>query len=59
MIERMAFPTFDRNQESWWDFRRLFQELLIISKESPVMMMAQLFSKLPEEAMVIIIQEPA
>ena len=55
----MEFPFFYGNQESRWNFIRLFQELRMISKEAPVIKMAELFSRLREEAMVIIIQEPA
>ena len=47
--ERKAFPTFDWSQENWWDFRRAFKELLKISMLGPVLELAQLLSKMPEE----------
>ena len=60
-IKRVAFPTFNGTQESWWDLKRLFKDLLKISKVAPVIETDQLFCKLPDEvkAIIIRVQEPA
>ena len=60
-IERTAFPASNGNQENWMDFRRVFKKLLMISKLRPVLKLAQLRSKLLEDAKKSItgIEEPA
>ena len=49
-IKRTSFPTFDGNHKKWMDFRRVFKELVKISKQVPILKLAQLRSMLPEDA---------
>ena len=59
-IERRAFPSFYEYQENWMEFRRIFKEMLKISKLGPLLEVAQLASKLAEEAKRLImgVEEP-
>ena len=61
MVERTAFPVFDGDQENWFDFSRLFKEIIKITNQAPVLELAQLRSKLPEAAKKLLtgVQEPA
>ena len=60
-IKRTSFPTFDGNHKKWMDFRRVFKELVKISKLVPILKLAQLRSMLPEDAKKLItgVEEPA
>ena len=45
-----GISSFNGNQESWVEFRRVFKELMKTTKQGAVLELAQLASKLPAEA---------
>ena len=50
MVKRTAFPTFDGKQEKWSEFTCILKELIKTSGQGPVLEMATLSAKIPEEA---------
>ena len=54
MIERTPFMRLDGKQESWAEFKSLFQELMRASGQGYVLEMAQVTDKLPAEAKQLI-----
>ena len=60
-IERTALPAFDSNHMNRMDFRRVFKDLPMNIDIVPVIELAQLRSKLPEDAKKLItgIKKPA
>ena len=61
LVERTAFPVFDGDQENWFDFSRLFKEIIKITNQAPMGELAHLRRKLPDTArrLLTVLQEPA
>ena len=50
LVERTPFPSFNGSQQSWAEFKRVFQDLISVSGHRIGLNLAQLAAKLPEEA---------
>ena len=49
-VKRTPFPSLNGLQEGWAEFRRVFQEVITVSGQGKALELAQLATKLPEEA---------